>query len=686
MKPDANISPQPLPRNRVHASLRGSDRFLSEHRLVIILALLWAGVLAAYAFVRHDRLNSSAYDLAIKSQVIWNTWQGDWFASSIEVEHYLGDHVQLIFLLLAPLFGIWANVKVLLLIQALLLSLGAIPIYRIARRKLPGDWLALLFALAYLLFPLIGFVNRFDFHPLVFTIPFFLLAYDLLETDHPLWASLFILLSLSLREEVGFTVFAFGLYVAIFMKRRTVGFTWAAAGLAWSLIAIFIIIPHFRGGTSDTLGRYAWLGSMPPEMLQTMISQPRHVLDHLLVDYRWQLPLKLLLPLGFLSLLSPAPLLVGLPALAYNMLSETPSQSSIYFQYLAPVVPFVFIAAIQGARRLQDWFSPPRARWIVTGLVTLGLLLAWIWDNPFTKIIDAPYFPVYGLQPVVDRNAFAAAQAHLPPDAPVATMMAYAPHLALRPELHLFYDRLQLEERSFGFPQTEYLLLNLTDLRWGVNARFYYSAIETAIGQYGYEAIYADQDVVLLQQTADPQSLTGPVLGRVITLLDSGGKYAPAAQETITRMGRQWIVDSLPDSADESSAQFAAGISLLGHEAPSQRQPGQPLCVTLYWQPAVPLKQDFTVFLHLAAADGFVQAQRDTQPVFGFYPTSSWQANEIVADMHCLQIPSGLAPGQYHLLTGLYDPENGQRLPLRSGSPPANNAFPVAPLEIAPSE
>jgi len=666
----------------IQTMTRNLRAFVQQHSLVLILVLIWAIVLAAYAFIRHDQLNSSAYDLAIKTQVIWNTYQGDLFASSIEVEHYLGDHVQLIFLLLAPLYGLWEDAKVMLLLQSILLSLGAIPVYRIGRRHLDDKWLALLFAIAFLLYPLISFVNRFDFHPVVFSIPFFLLAYDLLETDHPFWASLFIFLALTLREDVGITVFAFGLYVAIFMKRRTLGFTWAFAGLAWSLIAIFIIIPYFRGEASDTMSRYAWLGRSPGEMLLTTISKPSLILEHLFVSYRWQLLLKLLLPLGFLALLSPAPLLVGLPALAYNMLSETPSQSSIYFQYLAPVVPFIFIAAIQGAKRVQQWFAPDRARWILMAWIGLGLLLAWIWDNPFTKTIDDPYFPVYGIQPVTDKDAFAQAQALLPPDAPVATMMAYAPHLALRPELHLFYDRLKLEERPYGFPQTEYLLLNLSDYRWGVNARFFLSAIETAIGQYGYEALYASEDVVLLHQADESQPHTGAVLGRVIDLLDSGGKYAPAAQETIDWMGRQWLVDQLPATAKHQTAQFEQGIALLDYEAPVEREPGQPLCVTLYWQAGTAVAADYTVFLHLTAPDGFVQAQRDTEPAFGFYPTSSWQPDEIVSDMHCLQIPQGLTPGQYELLTGFYNPQNGARLKLLSDNR-EDNALRLSAVEIS---
>jgi hypothetical protein len=410
------------------------------------------------------------------------------------------------------------------------------------------------------------------------------------------------------------------------------------------------------------MGRYAWLGESPPGMLRTLWARPFLVLDHLLQPYRRVLLIKLLLPLGFLSLLSPAPLLVGLPALAYNLLSETPSQSSIYFQYLAPVVPFIFVAAIQGATRVQGWLDKDKARWVLSAWIALGVALAWVWDNPFTRTIEAPYFPVYGLQPVVDKNAFEQAQELLPVDAPVATMMAYAPHLALRPELHLFYDRLKLQERPYGFPQTAYLLLNLTDMRWGVNARFFYSAIETAIGRYGYEALYANNDVILLQQTNDPQPLTGAVLGRVIELLEGGGKYAPAAQETIDWMGQQWVIDDLPQAFISHPIEFDQGITLLGYEAQREHAAGHPLCVTLYWQAETAVEDDYTAFLHLAAPDGFLQAQRDTAPAFGFYPTSQWQTGQIVADMHCLQLPPGLVPGQYDLLAGLYNPDNGQRL------------------------
>ncbi len=639
-------------------------RFLNEHRVPIVLSMLWTVVLSIYAWLRHIRLNSSTFDLGIKAQVIWNTWQGDWFASSVEVSHYLGDHVQLIFLLLAPFLGLWADVRILLVLQSLLLSLGAIPVYRISLRYLDDHWLAFIFTLIYLLFPLIGFVNRFDFHPVVFTIPFFLTAHDLLESDRPSWASMFILLALSLREEVGLTVFAFGLYAVFFMNRKRLGLFWAAIGLTWSYVAFFAVIPYFRGGDSDTITRYGWLGDSFLEITGSLLTKPSKVFEHLLVPYRVAVPTKLLLPTAFLSLLSPAPLLVTLPSLAYNLLSETPSQSSIYFQYLAPAVPFIFIASIMGAHRIKVWFSDRKASVIITIWLVLGTYLAWAWDNPFTQEINDPYFPVYGLEQLTDAQSLYSALDMLPPEASVATMMAYGPHLALRPEFSLFYDRLQLPDRPHGFAWSDYLLLNLRDLRWGVNARLFYNAIQIAIGRFGYEAIFFENDVVLLQRDIDSQSLTGTVLARVQELLEAGGKYAPSAQETIEDLGKQWVVENLPQNILTKTAQFDHDLKLIGFESPAEIEPGKPLCVTLYWQAGKLLPSDYTVFLHLVAEDGFVQAQNDSMPVFEYYPTSAWQPDEVIADLHCVVVPPGLRQGAYTLRTGLYDADNGSRMQL----------------------
>lgn len=70
-------------------------------------------------------------------------------------------------------------------------------------------------------------------------------------------------------------------------------------------------------------------------------------------------------------------------------------------------------------------------------------------------------------------------------------------------------------------------------------------------------------------------------------------------------------------------------------------------------------------FVHLRDATGYVHAQRDNVPVTGFAPTSKWPPKQIIADMHCLQIPPSIPPGEYQLVAGLYNPANGERLSLK---------------------
>jgi hypothetical protein len=295
----------------------------------------------------------------------------------------------------------------------------------------------------------------------------------------------------------------------------------------------------------------------------------------------------------------------------------------------------------------------------------VAVLASWALYNPFTTTIEDPYYPVYGLEPITNRQAFLAAAQLLPPDAAVATMPAYAPHLALRPQLSLFYDRLRLEERKFGFPQSEYALLNLSDLRWGVNARIFYAAIETAIGRYGYEALFFEDDIVLLARHTEPQPATGAVLQRVRALANAGGKFAPTAPGTLAWLGEQWVQRELPEGTIARDVTFAQGVVLRGYElSASEVVAGRPLCVTLYWETEKPLDVAYTAFVHLAAPDGYVHAQRDSQPAFGFYPTTKWQPGEIVGDMHCFRTPPPLPAGTYQLLAGMYDANSGERLPL----------------------
>ncbi len=73
---------------------------------------------------------------------------------------------------------------------------------------------------------------------------------------------------------------------------------------------------------------------------------------------------------------------------------------------------------------------------------------------------------------------------------------------------------------------------------------------------------------------------------------------------------------------------------------------------------ATPLK----VFVHLRDVEGRIVAQDDQEPNAGLEPTTLWARGQKVSDGHDIGLPADLAPGDYELWVGLYDPQTGQRV------------------------
>jgi hypothetical protein len=82
----------------------------------------------------------------------------------------------------------------------------------------------------------------------------------------------------------------------------------------------------------------------------------------------------------------------------------------------------------------------------------------------------------------------------------------------------------------------------------------------------------------------------------------------------------------------------------------------------LWWQALAPVDTDYTVFVHLLDTSGSIVAQGDGVPVDGRYPTSAWEVGESIIDPHSLILPPNLPDGEYRLVVGLYNPQDGSRL------------------------
>ncbi len=101
---------------------------------------------------------------------------------------------------------------------------------------------------------------------------------------------------------------------------------------------------------------------------------------------------------------------------------------------------------------------------------------------------------------------------------------------------------------------------------------------------------------------------------------------------------------------------FDGQIALVGYELDTlSASPGGALILTLYWQALAPITRDYVVFANIIDPQTLTKyAASNAMPAGWTRPTSTWQVDEIVEDMHALTVAVDAAPGIYELEIGLY--------------------------------
>ena len=135
-----------------------------------------------------------------------------------------------------------------------------------------------------------------------------------------------------------------------------------------------------------------------------------------------------------------------------------------------------------------------------------------------------------------------------------------------------------------------------------------------------------------------------------------------------------------PSLVDEGITDANGWFRLRGYSLLPETQPGGELLLELHWESLQAVNENYQVFVHLLNADNEKLAQRDGQPVQWMRPTSTWQPGERITDRYGMVLPDDLPVGSYTISVGLYDPVNGQRLPVSAG--PSDYAIELGPVYV----
>jgi mannosyltransferase len=141
-----------------------------------------------------------------------------------------------------------------------------------------------------------------------------------------------------------------------------------------------------------------------------------------------------------------------------------------------------------------------------------------------------------------------------------------------------------------------------------------------------------------------------------------------------------------PAVEEKLDARLGAAIVLQGYQLYRDKVlAGDILPVTLLWKAEEIPATNYKVFVHVVDRQGRVAAQRDSEPLGGRRPTTSWQPGEIIEDNYGILIPPGTPPGSYRLLAGMYDPADGARLPVSLGEQEGLDSVPLGEVAIVTS-
>ncbi|MEV4559634.1 DUF2079 domain-containing protein [Kitasatospora sp. NPDC049285] len=481
-------------------------RLTRRHRTVLFTLLCFA-VCLALGLQQWSALQLGGFDLGIFDQGVRGYAHFELPVSTLKSVHHefpagfslLGDHFSPVLALLAPLYWVWDDPRMLLIAQSALFAAGVPLVRRIADRSFARaddgvrrrvrDLGALVYGLGW---PLL-ISARGGFHEVGFAVPLFLVLFERAGARRWVTAGLAALLLCATKEDLGLAVAAFGAVVLLRERgggdRRAQAFGWALllGGPLASAVEIGYLIPAM-GGEPGYYWNYGQLGANGGEAL-------RHVLGHpwLLVESAFSSPLKPVLLTWLVVTTAALPLrsatsLVALPLLAERILSDNPNHWSIARHYDAFLWPILVTAAIEALGLL--WAQDRRVLARRLGATAAALTLAASAGLGLYHLL----LP-YEWQPKPELAALTRAAALIPDGATVEADNQVAPRLTNRTQVVL----------ADGVPRgQEYVVLRYTHRAFPFQRDPEQAEYRASLLARGYRELFDQDGVTLLQHPGGP--------------------------------------------------------------------------------------------------------------------------------------------------------------------------------------
>ncbi|MDD2822859.1 MAG: DUF2079 domain-containing protein [Candidatus Daviesbacteria bacterium] len=336
--------------------------------LTILFIVLYTFAAITVSLNRYWQHQTAYYDFGVIDSAIWKVAH---FQLPIVDHHELGDKNVMIFashfspsvFLLSPLYWFTNRQEILLIAQSLLVGIGALIAYFLAKKTLKSN--LAIFALIVAFLGYVGLQNALisEFHDTTLSVLPLMLIFLFIYQKKWIWYFIMLIILLGLKESFAGLGVGIGLY--IYLKDRAnkkIALLTILISLVWGYLALKVVIPYFSQGI------YLYSSSNLPNNPISLIN------SFLFPDLKYKTMLYSFATFGFLPIFD----ITIIPAIFENflerfVLSSFSSRWDLGMHYNSPLSPLLFIGALAIFKILENKFKH-------TKLVTL-LALTIIFSN-----------------------------------------------------------------------------------------------------------------------------------------------------------------------------------------------------------------------------------------------------------------------------------------------------------------
>ncbi|RKY37089.1 MAG: hypothetical protein DRP78_01975 [Candidatus Omnitrophota bacterium] len=337
--------------------INGSDIYKKRYLItLVLLSLIYGVVFLSLNILKYKSFFSyECEDDARENQVVYNIAASLNPHQTIVISNYFSDHFTPIYFLIALFYRIFPHIYTWYFVMSFSYGFCSLIVYLLANDILKHKGVAFVVSLSYLLYPALHYVNLGALDGNCFSLPLlFITLYFLYKQKFILYA-VFVILSCMCKEDIPVIIFLLGMYQLI---RKYPKKWWLSTILfsgAYFIMAVYISNNFLRvqGFSSDIVNNnFHYLDFITFKgILLFIFFNPKEAFLFIFTLSHLRVFLMTLSTLFFLPVFS---LEMYIPMIMFGEILINKGFDNVDSYYLAPIIPFFFIALIFTLRRVKS--------------------------------------------------------------------------------------------------------------------------------------------------------------------------------------------------------------------------------------------------------------------------------------------------------------------------------------------